>query len=106
MRATDGAYCGPDPVYVGQSDRMDREECPWGLLSPRWASGSSFLPVQNKWLLAEYDFNGAALFDAFLFPEGHLNVGGWSVDWEFDPLLNPLAGERSHDCDPSEWWPE
>ena len=92
MRVPGGAYCSPDPA-----------PCPDGLIIKQGYRASPNLPVQNKWLLAEYDFNGAALFDAFLDPEGHLDR---YYPWNPDPLLHPLAPERSRNCDPTIWWPE
>ena len=98
MRAPDGAYCSPDPdAELGQS------LCPDGLITIRWYRASPNYPVQNKWLLANYDFNGTALFDAFFDPKGHLD---WHFPWEPDPLLTPLAGEQTRNCDASIWWPE
>ena len=98
MRIGSGAYCSPDPdAELGQS------LCPDGLvIISSWRASPNY-PVQNKWLLADYDFNGAALFDAFLDPEGHLDSHFPS---NTDPLLNPLAGENTRDCDASIWWPE
>ena len=98
MRIGSGAYCSPDPdAELGQS------LCPDGLVVIKWYRASPNYPVQNKWLLADYDFNGAALFDAFLDPEGHLDS---HTPPNTDPLLNPLAGENTRDCDATIWWPE
>lgn len=96
MRVTGGSYCTP----ISGSEQV---LCTISLIADRGSWESRDYQVQNKWLLADYDFNGAALFDAFLDPEGHLD---WHFPWEPDPLLNPLAGERTLDCDASIWWPE
>lgn len=65
MRTSSGAYCNP-----GLDLLMPERTCLDGLVTIRsWRASPSY-PVQNKRLLAECDFNGAALFDAFLDPRG------------------------------------
>ena len=98
-----------DPCIPG-TNVESQDQC---VLVEMWP-GSGFdpeyqLPVQNKWLLANYDFNGAALFHELLAPYGGRVGEVYDADrQEPDPLLTPLAGERTRDCDPSEWgwWPE
>ena len=98
MRTGSGAYCSSTPNI-----ESGMYTCSSGLvLTNSWESVTNY-PSQNKWLLSEYDFNGAALFDAFLDPEGHLDSHFPS---NTDPLLNPIDGENTRDCDASIWWPE
>ncbi|MCY4515187.1 MAG: hypothetical protein OXC69_08670 [Candidatus Tectomicrobia bacterium] len=110
MRAVNGKYCEPHPE---------------GLIRDFYETGPDFCPednllishlyshrphenieILNRWLLAGYDFNAAMLFDAFLDPRGHIEAYFHYPPSVPDPLLKPLAGEGTLDCDRSVWWPE
>ncbi len=97
MRVSQGAYCTP---------QVDGESCPNGLIRVDHYTTSPVYPVQNKWLLAEYDPNGAGLFDAFFDPAGHLDFYGPHTPTETDPLTTPTVDLARRDCDTAVWWPE